>query len=102
MPECDECGDDYSLDDGCDPDGMCHQCAHSIAETAISTQVSARDLTIRDMRSALQESRSSMVAAETALKVSGAGWSNVRTDLRASIAKCDALLPANHPDAFRK
>jgi hypothetical protein len=52
------------LDDGCDDDGMCHSCAHAIAEGSISAQCSARDLTIRDLRAALGQ----LVAAATDLR----------------------------------
>ena len=31
MPECRECGDYFTLDDGCDDDGLCHPCAHKLA-----------------------------------------------------------------------
>jgi hypothetical protein len=50
MPECSECNDAYTLDNGYDDDGMCHKCAHAIAEGRISSMVSVRDLAIRDLR----------------------------------------------------
>jgi hypothetical protein len=53
MTECLECGDEFTVDDGCDDDGICHPCAHAIAEGQISSQCSARDLTIRDLRADL-------------------------------------------------
>jgi hypothetical protein len=56
MAECPECDDEYDVDEGCEPD-MCHPCAHSIAEGQISKQVSARDLTIRDLRNLMGEAR---------------------------------------------
>jgi hypothetical protein len=70
MPECPECGDEYEVDDGCEPD-MCHPCAHSIAEGQINKLVSTRDLTIRDLRAdvvrlrAVIEQADKMVRAHT-------------------------------------
>jgi hypothetical protein len=55
---------EYTLDDGCDDDDMCHPCAHDIAEGRISSMVSARDLTIRDLRGALRELRESAASAQ--------------------------------------
>jgi hypothetical protein len=57
MPTCQECDQDYTLDDGNDDDGLCHPCAHAIAGDRVSSQVSARDLTIRDLRTILSEAR---------------------------------------------
>ena len=52
MPECVDCGCDYTLDDGCESDGWCHPCAHAVADSRNSAMVSARDLTIRELRAA--------------------------------------------------
>jgi len=66
MAECRECGDEYTLDDGCDDDGMCHDCAHAIAEGRISSMVSARDITIRDLRAEIENVLRNGSAAERA------------------------------------
>jgi hypothetical protein len=60
MSECEECGDEYTLDDECEPTGFCHPCAQSIACGAISAQVSVRDLTIRDLRAENDRLRSAI------------------------------------------
>jgi hypothetical protein len=52
MPECVDCGNEYTLDDGCESDGWCHPCAHAVADSRNSAMVSARDLTIRALRTA--------------------------------------------------
>jgi hypothetical protein len=73
--------------------------AHAGMENGVVLKLIAE---VRRMRGMMQDARSAMVAAEGALKVSGAGWPNVRADLRDSIAAYDALLLANHPDAFSR
>ena len=55
---CPECGDPLSNENvPLEPGGICHPCAHAIAESTISKQVSARDLMIRDLRADLADER---------------------------------------------
>jgi hypothetical protein len=53
------------------------------------------------LRATLREARSSLISAERALAERG-GWESLRAHLAEVIAECDAVLPANHPDAFSK
>lgn len=42
MAECSECGDEFTVDDGYDDDGLCHPCAHDLAAGVVATRA-ARD-----------------------------------------------------------
>ena len=50
---CAKCGDDYTLDDGYDDDGLCHPCAHLVVEQ-VRARVGPRR---RDYRSAVEAVR---------------------------------------------
>ena len=67
MPTCEECDEEYTLDDGSDEDGMCHDCAHAVAEGRISAMVSARDLTVLDLKEELRRCRRLLDCAASTL-----------------------------------
>ena len=52
MAECSECGDEFTVDDGCDDDGMCHPCAHDLAAGVVATRAARdkADEVIRELR----------------------------------------------------
>lgn len=48
---------EFTVDDGCEDDSLCHPCAHDIAGTQISKLVSARDLQLAEVTRQRDEPR---------------------------------------------